>query len=95
MPNQPIRLRRPAIVTPAAANIVIAAMRPKTSAPVLDSLPSAPGLLTPGFSPGLFSPGLFSPGLFSPGFSPGRSGSVPSLLTRPLMALSSAARSAV
>ena len=90
MPNQPIRLRRPAIVTPAAANIVIAAMRPKTSAPVLDSLPSAPGLLTPGFSPGLFSPGLFSPG-----FSPGRSGSVPSLLTRPLMALSSAARSAV
>ena len=90
MPNQPIRLRRPAIVTPAAANIVIAAMRPKTSAPVLDSLPSAPGLLTPGFSPGLFSPGLFSPG-----FSPGRSGSVPSLLTRPLMALSSAARSTV
>ena len=53
MPNQPIRLRRQAIVTPAAANIVIAAMRPKTSAPVLDSLPSAPGLLTPGFSPGL------------------------------------------
>lgn len=85
MPNQPIRLRRPAIVTPAAANIVIAAMRPKTSAPVLDSLPSAPGLLTPGYSPGLFSPG----------FSPGRSGSVPSLLTRPLMAVSSAARSAV
>ena len=85
MPNQPIRLRRPAIVTPTAANIVIAAMRPKTSAPVFGQLAVGAGLVDTRLLTGLVLAGLLAR----------RSGSVPSLLTRPLMALSSAARSAV